>query len=72
MKLSPLKLGCSIQIEDSLADGISHFYAEILRLKKLVDLAQQDKNVLFFFDEILLQFHKLIQRHRLLLIRYLH
>ena len=53
MQLSPLNLGCSIQIEDSLADGISHFYAEILRLKKLVDLSQQESNVLFFFDEIL-------------------
>ena len=53
LQASPLNLGCSIQIEDSLAEGISHFYAEILRLKKLVDLAQEEKNVLFFFDEIL-------------------
>ena len=54
LKLSPLALGCSIQIEDSLADGISHFYAEILRLKDLVDLAKKaDTPVMYFFDEIL-------------------
>jgi hypothetical protein len=54
MSLSSLSLGCSIQIEDSLSEGISHFYAEILRLKKLVDLSQEkEQNVLFFFDEIL-------------------
>jgi DNA mismatch repair ATPase MutS len=54
LKLSRLALGCSIQISDSLADGISHFYAEILRLKQLVDLTTDSKiPVLFFFDEIL-------------------
>ncbi|MCM8537480.1 MAG: hypothetical protein NE334_16180 [Lentisphaeraceae bacterium] len=53
MSLSPLSLGCSIQIEDSLSEGISHFYAEILRLKKLVDLSNSSQNVMFFFDEIL-------------------
>lgn len=54
MELSSFALGCSIQIQDNLAKGISHFYAEILRLKKLVDLvAQSSLPVMFFFDEIL-------------------
>ena len=54
LKLSPLSIGCSIQIEDNMSKGISHFYAEILRLKKLVDLASDSKlPVIFFFDEIL-------------------
>ncbi|MCM8542036.1 MAG: hypothetical protein NE328_17335 [Lentisphaeraceae bacterium] len=54
LKLSPISIGCSIQIEDNMSQGISHFYAEILRLKKLVDLAAESKlPVIFFFDEIL-------------------
>ena len=54
MTLSQLAIGCSIQIEDNMSKGISHFYAEILRLKKLVDLASASKlPVIFFFDEIL-------------------
>ena len=54
LKLSRLSIGCSIQIEDNMSKGISHFYAEILRLKKLVDLASESKlPVIFFFDEIL-------------------
>ena len=54
LKLSPIAIGCSIQIEDNMSQGISHFYAEILRLKKLVDLAAESKlPVIFFFDEIL-------------------
>jgi hypothetical protein len=52
--LSPFDIGCSIQIEDNMAQGISHFKAEILRLKQLVDLAKNSKKpVMFFFDEIL-------------------
>lgn len=54
LRLSPISIGCSIQIEDNMSQGISHFYAEILRLKKLVDLAANSKlPVIFFFDEIL-------------------
>ncbi len=54
MSLSRFNVGCSIQIEDNMAQGISHFKAEILRLKKLVDLARESQlPVMFFFDEIL-------------------
>ena len=52
--LSAFNIACSIQIEDDMAQGISHFKAEILRLKRLVDLAKNSNlPVMFFFDEIL-------------------
>jgi len=44
----------SINVNDSLGDGLSHFYAEVKRLRKLLDeLQKQDELPLFFFvDEI--------------------
>ena len=54
LKLCQFQLACSIKIDDSLKDGISHFYAEVLRLKQIHDLVKtSSKPVLFFFDEIL-------------------
>jgi MutS-like protein len=52
--LSPLAVGGSIRVLDSLLDGKSRFYAEITRLKQIVDLvAGSDGHVLFLLDEIL-------------------
>ena len=44
----------SINVNDSLGDGLSHFYAEVKRLKRLIDeLNKEDDLPLFFFvDEI--------------------
>lgn len=44
----------SINVTDSLGDGLSHFYAEVKRLRQLMDeLAKEDEIPLFFFvDEI--------------------
>lgn len=54
MRLSPLDIGAAIRVQDSLTDGRSRFYAEILRLKHVVDLARKRKGaVLFLLDEIL-------------------
>ena len=54
LELCQFNLACSIRIDDSLKDGISHFYAEVLRLKQIHDLVKSsEKPVLFFFDEIL-------------------
>lgn len=53
LRLSPLMLGVSIRIEDSLQDGQSKFYAEILRLKSIVDLSRGPVPLLFLLDEIL-------------------
>jgi DNA mismatch repair ATPase MutS len=52
--LSPLAIGAAIRVQDSLTDGRSRFFAEILRLKHIVDLAKIEKGaVLFLLDEIL-------------------
>ena len=52
--LSPLSVGAAIRVQDSLTDGRSRFFAEITRLKEVVDLtAQRQGAVLFLLDEIL-------------------
>lgn len=51
--LSPLQVGASIRIQDNLRSGESLFYAEILRLKLLVQLAAESPALLFLIDEIL-------------------
>lgn len=53
MKLTPCALGASIQVEDSIQEGISHFYAEILRLKAIEELLRGEWPVVFMVDEIL-------------------
>lgn len=39
LRFSPLTLGASIRVHDSLRDGRSRFYAESCRLSQIVDLA---------------------------------
>jgi MutS domain V len=52
--LSPLAIGASIRVLDSLQEGHSRFYAEILRLKHVVDLARASNGrMLFLLDEML-------------------
>jgi len=53
MRLSPLAVGASICVLDSLQGGISRFYAEIRRLKQIIDLTQGPLAVLFLLDEFL-------------------
>ncbi len=53
LRISPLHLGASIRILDSLQDGKSRFYAEITRLRQILDLTGGDRTVLFLIDEIL-------------------
>ena len=53
MSLSPLAIAASIQINDSLLEGTSHFYAEIKRLRQIVELSEGELPVLFLLDEIL-------------------
>lgn len=53
MRLSPLALAASICILDSLQGGVSHFYAEIARLKQITELAAGELPVLFLLDELL-------------------
>ena len=53
LRLTPLRLGATLKIQDSLQAGRSRFYAEITRLKQLADLAEADLPLLFLLDEIL-------------------
>jgi len=52
LRLSPLQVGASIQLRDSLREGTSRFFAEITRLKAVVDLAEAGP-LLFLLDEVL-------------------
>ena len=52
LRLSPLAVGASIRIQDSLQDGESRFYAEIKRVRQILDLAKGDTPLLFLLDEI--------------------
>ena len=53
-RVAPLRLFTCIRITDSLTDGISYFYAEVKRLKTLLDALEQDHPfpLLFLIDEI--------------------
>ncbi len=53
LRLSPLAIAASIRISDSLLEGTSHFYAEIKRLRQVVELCEGDRPVFFLLDEIL-------------------
>ncbi len=53
LRLSPLSVGATLRVQDSLAEGASRFYAEITRLRQLVDLAAGQPPLLFLLDEIL-------------------
>jgi len=53
MRLSQLAVGASIRLNDSLQGGVSRFYAEILRLRQILDLTSGSMPVLFLIDEFL-------------------
>lgn len=53
LTISPMQVGASIRVQDSLQDGRSRFYAEITRLRQIVDLTTGPLPVLFLLDELL-------------------
>jgi hypothetical protein len=53
LRMSPLQPAASIRVMDSLQGGISRFYAEITRLRLVVDLTGGPVPVLFLLDEFL-------------------
>jgi len=53
LRISPLGLGASLRVQDSLQEGTSRFYAEIRGLHTVVELCDEPRPVLFLFDEIL-------------------
>ncbi len=53
VRMTPLHVGASIRVNDSLQEGSSRFYAEITRLRKILDLAGGEPALLFLLDELL-------------------
>jgi hypothetical protein len=53
LRLTPLQVGASIRVNDSLHEGSSRFYAEITRLREIHGLAGGGLPVLFLLDELL-------------------
>jgi hypothetical protein len=53
LQLTPLRVGASIRVNDSLQEGSSRFYAEITRLRQIFDFAGGDPPLLFLLDELL-------------------
>jgi DNA mismatch repair ATPase MutS len=53
LRISPLAIGASMHVIDSLQQGTSHFYAEIKRIRQVMGLAEGGKAVLFLLDEVL-------------------
>jgi DNA mismatch repair ATPase MutS len=53
LRVSPLQPGASIRVTDSLLDNRSRFFAEITRIRQIVDLTKENRPVLFLLDEVL-------------------
>ncbi len=49
---SPMHIFTSIQVHDDQSQGISTFYAELLRIKQMVDFSQQKQPMFIAIDEI--------------------
>ena len=52
LRLTPLKIGGTLRIQDSLQEGRSRFYAEISRIRTFVDAAASPPPLLFLLDEL--------------------
>ena len=52
LSVSPLQVAASLRIVDSLGEGRSRFFAEILRLRQILTLSSE-RPVLFLLDEVL-------------------
>ncbi len=53
LRLGPLQVAASIQVQDSLQGGRSRFFAEILRLRAICEVARTQPPILFLLDELL-------------------
>jgi len=51
--MGPVELRTSMWARDSLAKGVSHFYAELEKLKRVVDGIDSGRPLFFLLDEIL-------------------
>ncbi len=52
LRVTPLQIGGTLRIQDSLQEGRSRFYAEISRIRTFVDAAALPPPLLFLLDEL--------------------
>jgi hypothetical protein len=52
LRLSPLRVGATLRVQDSLQQGRSRFYAEITRVRELTDIARGAVPLMFLLDEL--------------------
>ena len=52
LRLSPLVVGATLRIQDSLQEGRSRFYAEITRIREIADISRGPIPLLFLLDEL--------------------
>lgn len=52
MQFSNMLIATSMRITDDLNEGISTFYAELQKVKTIITMAQEKRNLLFLIDEI--------------------
>lgn len=53
LRLTPLRIGTRIRSTDSLQEGRSSFYTEILHIRRVFDGASEAVPLIFLFDELL-------------------
>ena len=52
LRMTPLTLGATLRIQDSLQEGRSRFFAEITRIREVTDTARGPVPLLFLLDEL--------------------
>ncbi len=52
LRLSPLAVGSTLRVRDSLRDGRSRFYVEVVRVRQLIAAAHGPRPLLFLLDEL--------------------
>jgi hypothetical protein len=63
LQFGPMAVVTSMRVRDSLEEGVSRFYAEVRKLKRVIDRARSGEPTLFLLDEIL---HGTNSRERLI------
>lgn len=53
MKIYPAQLITSLRTSDSLSDNESYFFAELKRLKRIIDMLNRGDELFIILDEIL-------------------
>jgi len=52
LRVSPLTVGATLRVQDSLQEGVSRFMAEVRRVRQLVELGRGPRPLLFLLDEL--------------------